>query len=107
MGKLERISAIEGETMLEALLRFKVANLPGIFYITFVLELSFYYYYYLFFLKKGESEDSNLYIIIEGEALSTVERDNGHRFQNTNWEHYAVIFFYFKLIRFKNFFIEK
>jgi hypothetical protein len=31
MGKLERISAIEGETMLEALLRFKVANLPGFF----------------------------------------------------------------------------
>ena len=33
MGKLERISAIEGETMLEALLRFKVANLPGLIFI--------------------------------------------------------------------------
>ena len=33
MGKFERIAAIEGETMLEALLRFKVGNLPGILFL--------------------------------------------------------------------------
>lgn len=29
MGKLERIAAIEGESLLTSLLRFKVNNLPG------------------------------------------------------------------------------